>query len=51
MKISLELTSVLILLYFVCETPATAWLDKRCVRPCPGSERVDPRLLKQSMQP
>ena len=26
-----------IFLYFICGMPATAWLDKRCVGPQPGS--------------
>ena len=29
-KTGTELTSVPIFLYFICGTPATAWLDKRC---------------------
>ena len=29
-------------LYFICETPATAWLEKRCVDPCLGSKLVNP---------
>ena len=37
-----ELTSMPILLYFICGTPATVWLDNRCVGPHPGSE---PRTL------
>ena len=28
-KIGPELTSVPIFLYFICRTPATAWLDKQ----------------------
>ena len=30
-NISPELTSVPMVLYFICDTPATAWLDKRCI--------------------
>ena len=45
-----ELTSVLIFLYFMCEAPATAWLDEWCVGLCPGSDPVKHRLLKQSSQ-
>ena len=33
-------------LYFICERPATAWLDKWCIGPCLGSELANPRLLK-----
>ena len=36
-----ELTSVTIFFYFICELPATAWLNKWCIRPCPGSELVN----------
>ena len=38
MKISPELTSVPIFLYFICGMPATAWLGKQCIDPHPGSE-------------
>ena len=41
-KTGLELTSVPIFLYFICGTPATAWLDRRCVGPHLGSEPVNP---------
>ena len=46
-KIGPELTSVPIFLYFICETPATAWLDKWYVGPHLGSEPANPRLLKR----
>ena len=35
-----ELASVPTFLYFICETPATAWLVKRCVGLCQGSKPV-----------
>ena len=47
-KIVAELASVLAFLSFVCGT-ATAWLDERCVDPCPESEPANPGLLKWSM--
>ena len=40
----------LYILVLLCGTPATAWLDERCVSPCPGSELVNPRLWKQRAQ-
>ena len=43
-KTSPELTSVPIFFYFICGTPATAWLDKWRVGLHPGSELVNPRL-------
>ena len=45
-KISPELTSIPILLYFICGTPTTAWLAKAV--PClhPGSEPVNPGAPK-----
>ena len=45
-KISPELTSMPIFFYFICRTPATAWLDKQCIDPRPGSELVTPGLPK-----
>ena len=41
-KISPELTSVPIFLYFRCGMRATAWLDKQCIGPHPGSKLVNP---------
>ena len=41
-KISSELTSVPIFLYFICGMPATAWLDEWCVRLHLGSELANP---------
>ena len=43
-----ELTFVPIFLYFICGTPATAWLDERCIGLCTGSEPANPGVLKQS---
>ena len=48
-KTSPELTPVLIFLYFICGTPAMAWLDKWCVGPHLGSEPANPGLWKQNM--
>ena len=45
-KIGPELTSVSIFLYFICETPTTAWLDAPCTGPHLGSELANPGLLK-----
>ncbi|XP_070336936.1 dnaJ homolog subfamily C member 15 isoform X1 [Equus asinus] len=45
-----DLTFVLILLYFICGMFATAWLDKRCKAPHPGSELANPGPLKQDVQ-
>ena len=49
-KIIPELTSVPIFLYFICGAPTTVWLDKQCVGPCLGSELVNPRPPKGSVQ-
>ena len=49
-KIGPELTSMPIFLHFICGTPATAWLDKRCVGLYPGSEPANPKLPKQNLQ-
>ena len=35
-KVGPELTSMPIFIYFLCGTPATAWLDKLCVGPNPS---------------
>ena len=48
-KISPELTSVPIFLYFVCGTPATAWLDERCGSLHLGSKPANPGLPKRSV--
>ena len=45
-----ELTSLPILLYFIYEMRATAWLDRWCIDPHPRSEPENPRLLKQNVQ-
>ena len=47
-KIGPELTSVPMFLYYICGTPTTAWLDKRCVGPHLGSELASPRPWKLS---
>ena len=47
-KIVPELTSMSVFLYFVFGTPASGWLDKHCVGPCPGSGPANPGLLKWS---
>ena len=47
-KIGPELTSEIIFLYFVCGTPATAWLDEQCVGLRQGSEPTNLGLLKWS---
>ena len=49
-KISPELTAAAtIFLYFICGTPATAWLSKCCVGPHLGSGPSNPRPLKQNV--
>ena len=48
--ISSELTSVPIFLYFICRTPVTAWLDKQCVGPHPGSKLMNPGPPKERTQ-
>ena len=40
-----ELTSMPIFLYFICETPATAWLHKQC-RSAPGISTSELRATK-----
>ena len=47
-KISPELTSMPMFLYFMCGMPASAWLGKQCLGPCPGPELANPQLQKQS---
>ena len=47
-KIRPDLTSMPVFLYFVRRTPATAWLDKWCAGPCPGSKPANPQPPKQS---
>ena len=47
-KTGLELTSVLIALYFIFGMPATAWLGKGCGKSTPGSEPGNARLLRRS---
>uniref|UniRef100_A0A8C4LFQ9 Ras-related protein Rab-7a n=1 Tax=Equus asinus TaxID=9793 RepID=A0A8C4LFQ9_EQUAS len=49
-RLALSLTSVPIFLCFICETPATAWLDQRCVGLHPRSEPTNPGLLKRNMR-
>ena len=49
-KIGPELTSVPVFLYFICGTPATAWLDKWSQRPYPGSKPANPGPPKWNMQ-
>ena len=45
-----ELTSVPILLYFLCVTPATTWHAKQSVGPHPRSELVNPGSPKQNVR-
>ena len=45
-----ELTSMPIFLYVICGMLATAWLDKRCVCPHPGSKPPNPRPQKPKVQ-
>ena len=49
-KTSLELTSMPIFLSFICGMPATAWLDKQCIGPHPGSELVKPGVPKENVR-
>ena len=45
-----EPTSAPIFLYFICGTPATAWPDKHCVGPHPGSKPANPGPPKWNMR-
>ena len=45
-----ELTSVPVFLYFICGTPVTAWLDKRCVYLCLGSEPANLRCRSRTCE-
>ena len=45
-KIGPELTFVPVFLYFICGTPATAWLDKQCIGLHSGSELAILRPLE-----
>ena len=47
-KISPELTSVPIFLYFICGMPASARLDKQCECPHPGCKLANPGPPKKS---
>ena len=49
-KTGSELMSMPIFLYFIRGTPATAWLDKRCVGSHPGSEPVNSRPQKRNVR-
>ena len=49
-KIGCEVTSVPIFLYFTCGMHATAWPDKHCAAPCPGSELANPGQPKWNLR-